>query len=370
MINNRFKQFINSKFFISLISLLLVLLVIFLLNKVSFLFGPIKTFLNVITLPLILGLILYYITKPIQIFYQKRDISKNASIWLTIVTVIAILGIIIIWIYPILVDQVVALYTEFPKYYDVLSSKLYDFLESHQFSQYRNSFDQIVESISANMDSYISNFITTTINSLGSTLSALVNITLGIITAPILYYYLLKDDYKIPQMILSIVPTRKRYRVVKLLSDINKVFELYIRGQLTVALAVAMMFSIGYTIIGLPYGMALATIAGFLNVIPYLGSFIAIIPALIIAAVHSPFMIVKVIIVAVIEQTLEGRIISPKILGDNLEIHPAVILIVLLTAGQLFGVTGVIIGVPMYAVLKVLVTFLFDYIKEKTQLYD
>ena len=94
------------------------------------------------------------------------------------------------------------------------------------------------------------------------------------------------------------------------------------------------------------------------------------IPAVIIAVVHSPFMVLKVLIVALVEQTLEGRIISPKVLGDNLKIHPIVILIVLLTAGQLNGVTGVIIGVPVYAVMKVFLRHGFNYFKKRTKLYD
>ncbi len=130
------------------------------------------------------------------------------------------------------------------------------------------------------------------------------------------------------------------------------------------------MFFIGYSIIGLPYALLLAFFAGILNIIPYLGSFIAIIPSMIIGIADSPVLFLQVLIVFAIEQTIESRVISPKVLGDNLQVHPITILIVLLTAGRLYGVAGVIIGVPTYAILKVVFGYLLDYLQHRTNLYD
>jgi len=114
----------------------------------------------------------------------------------------------------------------------------------------------------------------------------------------------------------------------------------------------------------------LALLAGVLNLVPYLGSFLAIIPILIIALVSSPAMLVKVIIVFAIEQTLEGRLIQPLILGSKLKIHPVTIIVVLLTAGKLFGIPGVILGIPAYAVMKVIFEHLFKRYQTYSGLYE
>ena len=144
----------------------------------------------------------------------------------------------------------------------------------------------------------------------------------------------------------------------------NQQISSYIRGQLTVAIAVAIMFSIGYAIIGLPYGITIAILAGVLNVIPYVGSFFGILPALVVGFVISPWMFVQVFIVFVIEQTLEGRIVSPLILGNSLQMHPVTILVVLLSTGKIFGLVGLLLGVPGYDVLKVIISHIFDWYKE------
>ena len=136
------------------------------------------------------------------------------------------------------------------------------------------------------------------------------------------------------------------------------------------AIVVGIIFAIGYSIIGLDYAISLSVIAGIFNIIPYLGSIMAVVPALIIGLLISPYMFIKVLIVVAIEQLLEGRFVSPQILGNNLKIHPVTILLVLLGAGRLFGLSGVILGVPGYAVIKVIVTELYNTFRESSGLFE
>jgi predicted PurR-regulated permease PerM len=138
----------------------------------------------------------------------------------------------------------------------------------------------------------------------------------------------------------------------------------------TVAIAVAIMFIIGFSVIGLNYSITLGILAGFLNLVPYVGSALATIPAIILALVDGPKMLVAVIIVFVLEQTIEGKFISPLVLGSQLDIHPITIIFVLLSAGKIFGIMGVIIGIPVYAAIKVIVTHLFIWYKDFSGLYE
>ena len=161
-----------------------------------------------------------------------------------------------------------------------------------------------------------------------------------------------------------------RKPTLRVLTEMNQQVSSYIRGQLTVAFAVAVMFMIGFSIIGLEYSITLGIVAGVLNLIPYLGSFLAMIPAIFLGIVGGPVLLLKVIIVFVIEQTLEGRFVSPLVLGSQLSIHPITILFVLLTSGKLFGLVGVILGIPVYAAAKVIITNVFQWYKQVSGLYE
>ena len=132
----------------------------------------------------------------------------------------------------------------------------------------------------------------------------------------------------------------------------------------------AIMFMIGFSVIGLDYAVTLGIAAGFLNLIPYLGSFLAMIPAVFLGIVSGPALLIKVLIVFAIEQTVEGRFISPLVLGSQLSIHPVTILVVLLTSGKLFGIVGVILGIPVYAAAKVIITHIFEWYQIVSGLYD
>ena len=168
----------------------------------------------------------------------------------------------------------------------------------------------------------------------------------------------------------NMLPTAWRNDTSTVLTQVNLQLSSYVRGQLIVAGTIAIMFSIMFSIIGLKYAVVIGISAGFLNLIPYLGSFLAIIPAFIIALVAGPLMVIKVAIVFVIEQTIEGRFVSPLVLGSKLNIHPITILFVLLTSGKIFGFWGVLIGIPVYASAKVIVVYFYKWYRKISRLYE
>ena len=168
----------------------------------------------------------------------------------------------------------------------------------------------------------------------------------------------------------NMLPTAWRNDTSAVLTQVNLQLSSYVRGQLIVAGTVAIMFSIMFSIIGLKYAVVIGISAGFLNLIPYLGSFLAMIPAVILGLVAGPFMLIKVLIVFMIEQTIEGRFVTPLIIGSSLSIHPITILFVLLTAGQMYGVLGVLLGIPIYASIKVVLKAIFEWYKQYSGLYE
>jgi predicted PurR-regulated permease PerM len=161
-----------------------------------------------------------------------------------------------------------------------------------------------------------------------------------------------------------------RKEVTDIFHDMDKQISSYIQGQILVSMCIGAMVTIGFLIIGMKYALLLGFLAMITSVVPYLGPVIAITPAVIIALVTSPLMLIKLAIVWTIVQLIEGKFISPQIMGKSLSIHPITIIFVLLTAGSLFGVPGVILGIPGYAIFKVLVTHLFKLFKQRYNRYE
>lgn len=364
-------QFLNNQFVIFLFNTLLILLIILIFTRVAYLFTPIVTFVNLVAFPIVAAGILYYLFSPFVAQLIQRGVSRNISIWIIFIIIIALISWGISTLIPLLREQATTFVENIPNY----QASLMETIESLPIDLESGFIDPNITEYFANIDwnsitDQLNTIITSTFGGLGSVIGTVAQLVTGLITMPVLLYYLLLEGYKIPQYILYHVPDKYRPKVGRILFKSNHQISQYIRGQILVALVVGVIFAIGYSIIGLDYAISLSVIAGIFNIIPYLGSIMAVVPALIIGLLMSPYMFIKVLIVVAIEQLLEGRFVSPQILGNNLKIHPVTILLVLLGAGRLFGLSGVILGVPGYAVIKVIVTELYNTFRESSGLFE
>src|SRR5699024_5375340 len=175
----------------------------------------------------------------------------------------------------------------------------------------------------------------------------------SLVTFHFVLFFLLKDAERFKTYFLSLFQKKFRNDIMNILHNIDTHDGSYIQRQLFIVLCIGVMLLIGYLIIGLEYAIVLAIVAAVTSVVPYLGPIIAITPAIIIAIVTSPWMLLKLAIVWAIVQFSEGHFISPNVMGKTMKIHPLTIMFVLLIAGKLFGIVGVILGIPGYAIAKV-----------------
>lgn len=364
------KWFLNNQVVTALLIVLLVLLIINLFTRVSYLFTPVLQFLAIVGLPIILAGILYYLMNPVVDFAEKKGIRRIYSIIALFVLVIGLLAWGIIVIVPKIQEQTLSFVDNFPQYVKVVERTVNDLFSDPIFSQVQEQLTASGEKLMNSLTEVIQNVSKTTFQNLGNFFGAVASIVVAVITMPFILFYLLKDGRKLGPYVVSFLPIKLRKPTLKVLGEMNDQVSSYIRGQLTVAFAVAIMFMIGFSIIGLDYAITLGIAAGFLNLIPYLGSFLALVPAVFLGIVGGPVLLVKVLVVFVIEQTIEGRVISPLVLGSQLSIHPVTILLVLLTSGKLFGLVGVILGIPAYAAIKVVISNVFEWYKRISNLYE
>ncbi|KGL39183.1 AI-2E family transporter [Listeria sp. SHR_NRA_18] len=367
---SKFKQFITeNKFVLGLLIFLLVALDIYVLTKISFIFDPIMVIIATIAAPIILAGIAYYLFNPMIDWLEKKGWKRGWSIALLYVIITGVIVLIFSFIVPAVKDQIVSLVKTFPSYWDKVVAKFNEFSESPLFDQVKDKVQDNLSEITKTISEKGGSVVSSAVDSIGNVVGTVTEVVLAIVTTPLVLFYLLKDGNKLPDYLLKMLPVNSRAHTRQVLHESNGQISSYIRGQIIVSLCIGILLFIGYIIIGLPYALTLAIIAACTSIVPYLGPVIAITPAIIIAIVTSPWLLLKLIIVWVVVQLLEGKFISPQVMGKTLKVHPITILFVILVSGKLFGILGVIFAVPGYAVLKVIVTHMFTWFKRVSGLY-
>ncbi|EAC7842492.1 AI-2E family transporter [Listeria monocytogenes] len=366
----KFKQFfIENKFVLGLLIFLLVALDIYVLTKIAFIFDPLMVILKTVAAPIILAGISYYLFNPIIDWLEKHKWKRGWAIALLYLVIIGLIILLFSFVIPAVKDQIVSLFKSFPGYWDQITQKFDEFSRSSLFDQIKDKLNTNMSDIMKTLSTKGTSVINSAISSIGSIVGTVTEVVLAIVTTPLVLFYLLKDGKKLPDFLLKMLPVNGRSHTRQVLGEANHQISSYIRGQIIVSLCIGILLFIGYLIIGLPYALTLAIIAACTSIVPYLGPAIAITPAIIIAIVTSPWLLIKLIIVWCVVQLLEGKFISPQVMGKTLKVHPITILFVILVAGNLFGVLGVIFAVPGYAVLKVIVTHVFIWFKRISGLY-
>ena len=365
-----FKWFLDNKAVTVFLVTLLLGLNIFILSKISFLFIPVIDFLSVVMLPVILSGLLFYLLNPLVDLMEKYKINRVLAISIIFVIIAFLLIIGLAVAIPNLQRQVIIFAQNVPSYIEDADRVIDDLVTKRLPDDFRPQLEQVLAQFSTQATAWASNISSKAVNWVSAIISGTSQVIVALIIMPFMLFYLLRDGKGLRDYITQFLPNKLREPVGKVLSDVNQQLANYVRGQITVAVIVAIMFIIFFKIIGLRYAVALGVTAGVLNLVPYLGSFLAMIPALVLGLIAGPVMLLKVIIVFIVEQTIEGRFVSPLILGSQLNIHPITILFVLLTSGSMFGIWGVLLGIPIYASAKVVISAVFDWYKEVSGLYE
>ncbi|MFD1392557.1 AI-2E family transporter [Lacticaseibacillus jixianensis] len=363
-----YQRFLNNKFAVFLIDIVLVLLAILLFSKITWVFTPVANFLSIVAPPFILAGILFYMLNPVVNWFHRRGMNRLWAIGLVFLLLIGILALAITRVVPPIESQVRSFISAAPSYWDQFVKWATD-LNNQQNLFSDKQLNQFATEIQNWVTKRGSTILSGTLSSLSSIISTVGTVVVTLGTAPIVLFFMLKEGNKFTPMILHLIPTKQRQSFGEMLHEMNLKIGSYVQGQLTVALAVGIIYMLGYSIIGLRYGLIFGMLAAPLNLIPYFGSALALVPALIMGAIQGPKMVIAVVIVFFIEWLLETQLISPFVMGSKLEMHPITIVVVLLTAGSMFGLLGVILGIPGFAVIKIIAVRLFKWYQQVSGLY-
>lgn len=339
------------------VGILITLLIIKYFIEIHSIFNPIIIIFTTILVPLLLGGVLYYISEPLQRILEKRGMPRWGSL-ITIVLIIAgLFASFLILVGSPIASQVNRLVENAPtiaKDIEKTADFIFDNKENipmlpPQVEEFVGSVTNSIQDIAVTSSKYLVSF-----------LSGAVTVTLTLVLAPFFFIFMLKDHEKFAPQIYGIFSGERRTWLKKTLEDIDNVLRSYVQGQVLVSFLLAIMMYIGYLIIDLEYSLLLALFAFFMNMIPFIGPWISLVPAVIVALIHDPISVIWVGVITLVAQQVESNLITPNVMGRSLDIHPLTVISIVLAAGNIAGFIGILIAIPTYCVLKVIVQNIYE----------
>lgn len=354
------------------IELVLVALLIFICTQINFIFEPIGVFISTIFAPVLIAGFLFYVLNPLvnlltKVRYKRFKITRTLAVVIVFLLLFTVLGLVISYLVPRLTTQVEQLVSRTPKYLNEVQTYLTDLTKRTNRPAWTDNIDltEYIRNLEGSLNGILRGFMGSLTTSLGSMIGAVTSITVTIITVPFVLFYMLKDGPKLLPTIKRILPTKRADVISELLVKMSDTISKYISGQVIECLFVGTFSAIGYGLVGIPYALLIGIFAGITNIIPYLGPYIGLVPAIFVALSMSFKEVILVIIVCIVVQQIDGNLVYPNVIGKSLDIHPLTIIIILLAAGNIAGLLGMILAIPVYAVTKVVVSYVYDILNLK-----
>ena len=301
--------------------------------------------------PFIAGFILAYLLDPPTHWLQARGLKRGAASAISLSLFILAFVAIILATAPIIGDQVSHLIAAFPKILEETIPAAEKLIDSNGIVG--NSKDVIT-----NIGNRIAGWLSNSVGTLLAGSLALVNIVTFLVVTPVVAFYLLRDWRGIVTEIESWWPRRQLPAIKGILHDSNLALSGFVRGQSLVCLTLAIFYAIGWSLVGLNYGVVLGILAGVLGFVPFLGVLFAVIMSVLVALGQWGFdwvQIGMVLGVFAVGQALESSVLTPNLIGNRIGLHPVWVLFAVFAGGQVAGLAGVFLAVPVAAVLGVIV---------------
>ncbi len=260
-------------------------------------------------------------------------------------SILAAIGIIFI---PAIITELDSLAHRIPYYVERIEALINKFNTKYQKVELPATITLVLDRTVRRLEEVTLQFIERTTGAIIGLLSRM----FSLIMAPILAFYILKDFEFLQKTVWRLVPKNSRRGIKELLGRINLSLFGFFKGQLFVSLIVGVLSTIGLRFLQVKFYLVIGLLAGFFNVIPYFGPFFGAFPAVIIASFISGRLVLWVILLFFLIQQLEGSIISPKIMGDEVGLHPIIIIFSLLAGGELLGIIGMLLAIPVAAIIK------------------
>ncbi len=314
-----------------------------------------------IILPFVLGGAIAYFLDPVADRLERLGLSRAAATAVITLFALILFVVMILLVIPAVARQATSLIETMPQ----LARNLLEFLTARfpslmdEGSTLRTSIASLGETLSQRGGELL--------NGVFATFSSVLNIVVLIVIVPVVSFYLLLDWDRIVAMVDDLLPRDHAPTIRRLAADIDRTLAGFVRGQGTVCLILGTYYAIALMIVGLPFGLVIGLIAGLLTFIPYVGALIGGGLSVGLALFHfwgEWWMIVIVAVIFQAGQMIEGNILTPKLVGQSVGLHPVWLIFALSAFGALFGFVGLLVAVPVAAALGVLTRFVISQYRD------
>ncbi|WP_394233056.1 AI-2E family transporter [Niallia oryzisoli] len=337
---------ISLKWYYRLGFLLLFMIVLFIFIKLQPIWLPIVMVIFKILFPFIVAAFITYLLHPIIERIHEGGLHRGMAVFIIYFLFFGGVGFAVYKGLPEIIKQLKDLAESVPE----LTNQYLDFVNyvQHKTAAWPDGIQERINEGIVSIEQSLAAILTNVINSILELVSSL--FTFAII--PFISFYMLKDYVLIKKAVWYLTPRKWRQGGIILLRDIDKSLGSYIRGQTLVCVMIGTISALLFWFFHMKYPLLLGLIIGITNVIPYFGPVIGAIPAVIIASTLSVKMMIITACIIFCMQFLEGNILSPLIVGKSLHMHPLIIMLALFAGGEIGGILGLILSVPIVAILK------------------
>lgn len=315
--------------------------------------------------PFVAAALLAYMGDPLADRLQKMKLPRTLAVATVFLITFLVLALLVLLVGPLIKTQISALFKALP---DIARQVEQVWLPTLLGWMRIEAGDDVgVGAFLARYSDMVGSWsgkILLSVSKSGGVLAAAV---LSLFLIPILTFYLLRDWDTILLHMGALVPESQRDTVFQLARETDDVLSAFLRGQILVMAALALIYSLGLSLVGLKFAVAIGVVSGLVSFVPYLGFVFGIaLAGLTVALEPSPLWpLVGIVVTFTLAQVIEGSVLTPKLVGDRIGLHPVIVIFAVAAGGQLFGFFGILLALPAAAVLSVLVRFAYHrYLKE------
>lgn len=306
--------------------------------------------------PFMVGALLAYLGDPLVDRLEARKLSRTVSVIIVFVIIFLVVLLIPVVLLPLIEHQISALVSNFPKYIDWIQQNVVPYI-SQLINVDASVFNtEMLKKSIASSWREVGGFAGNLVSGITKSSMVLVAWLANLVLVPVVTFYLLRDWDVLIEKIRKLLPRKSEPTIVRLSKECDEVLGQFLRGQVTVMVALGIVYSVGLWIVGLDLALLVGMIAGLVSFVPYLGFIVGIVLAGIAAIMQfgDATYLLYVAIVFGIGQALEGMLLTPLLVGDKIGLHPVAVIFAVMAGGQLFGFVGVLLALPVAAVIVVL----------------
>lgn len=325
--------------------------------------------LQPILAPFLVSILLAYMGDPVVDFLERYKISRTWGVVFVFIFLSLLLLILLLVLVPMIGRQLVSLYELTPQLIDWLQGSALPWLQVQLgVSADVSSLESLKQMLNENLGK-TTDLAQLLLSKVTSSSLAFIGWLANMLLIPVVTFYLLRDWDLLVAKLRRLLPRQKEALIVQLVSECHEVLGAFMRGQLLVMLALGIVYAIGLMTLGLELGLLIGLLAGLASLVPYMGFIVGIGAALVAGLFQfglNPYPLLGIVAVFGIGQLLESMLLTPLLVGDRIGLHPVAVIFAILAGGQLFGFTGVLLALPVAAVIMVLLRHVHELYKESS----